>query len=756
MGSMTIKPVFDTRKLELTNKLKSVQTENYIDKIILSAETGNQFANYAISINFVDGSKNPIGIPYVFTSDYGGQTISDCFLPTGITENQSVYYQIIATKENSTNAAITDVWKSEIGHLYFKDVLSDGTGDISSDAMYSQWIDVIIDAQDLTNEMLTITDGFAVYEEFNPATEYSMYERVYYNGSTYEYTNATASSGHYPLNYASNDWWQLQALGSYINNIATTTVLPNVNPSVSRGSNQNLVDLNFSIPRAPTVGLNATSVITLNPAQSPTITNTGANGDNVYTFGLPRAVNFSIGNVVSTNAGTSASVTLDTNAAGDKSINFAIPRGYGITNITDNGNGTIKLWYGDGSSFNTPQFTNGGFGFITGGTGTSLRGVLIGNDAGNVAVAPNTVLLTNIASKSLNNYADDSGSANSYVVSIPNLTAYTAGLIVSFKAANANTGASTINCSGLGVKTIYKNVSDNLGQGDISAGQVITVVYDGTNFQVVSGSGGASGGSGIFIPYSNRTTISGGATNVASIGIAQFDKTRDMMTLYQNSTYISENNEYEITNNSHITKLSGTWSDGTVLDFNVLSLSNPETNPVVTTRVDSSFTAIADGTNSCSFEYIYYRPTLDSVFVYYQNLLLFQGTDYTIDEDNMGITLTSFTINTGETINYTFLKNVIENVNAMGLENLSDVSITNAAEGQILKYSEALSQWENVVAKDAQMLGTATTKVFSYNAQTVNENITILGTYNASAVGPITVADGYSVTVMDGGRLVII
>ena len=62
----------------------------------------------------------------------------------------------------------------------------------------------------------------------------------------------------------------------------------------------------------------------------------------------------------------------------------------------------------------------------------------------------------------------------------------TAGTTISFKAANANTGASTINVNSLGAKAIKKNGTEALVAGDLRTGTVITVVYDGTNFQMVA------------------------------------------------------------------------------------------------------------------------------------------------------------------------------------------------------------------------------------------------------------------------------
>lgn len=53
---------------------------------------------------------------------------------------------------------------------------------------------------------------------------------------------------------------------------------------------------------------------------------------------------------------------------------------------------------------------------------------------------------------------------------------------------NTNTGSSTININGLGAKTIKKNVTLNLSAGDLIANGIYRVAYDGTNFQLLSGS----------------------------------------------------------------------------------------------------------------------------------------------------------------------------------------------------------------------------------------------------------------------------
>lgn len=84
-------------------------------------------------------------------------------------------------------------------------------------------------------------------------------------------------------------------------------------------------------------------------------------------------------------------------------------------------------------------------------------------------------------------YAADSVGTDAYAVTLsPAPGAYTAGMTVSFKAGTANTGACTLNVNGLGAKTIKKDVSVDLATGEILANQIVTVIYDGTNFQILN------------------------------------------------------------------------------------------------------------------------------------------------------------------------------------------------------------------------------------------------------------------------------
>lgn len=75
---------------------------------------------------------------------------------------------------------------------------------------------------------------------------------------------------------------------------------------------------------------------------------------------------------------------------------------------------------------------------------------------------------------------------NSYTLTLsPALTAYALGQQFNVLFTNANTGAATLNINGLGAKAIKRNGSKATKVGDILAGQVFSLYYDGTDFQMV-------------------------------------------------------------------------------------------------------------------------------------------------------------------------------------------------------------------------------------------------------------------------------
>jgi hypothetical protein len=85
------------------------------------------------------------------------------------------------------------------------------------------------------------------------------------------------------------------------------------------------------------------------------------------------------------------------------------------------------------------------------------------------------------------NYAQDTGTANNYVITLSSITTtYTAGLQFQFLAANTNTANSGLNVNAQGAKAIVLNNGAATPAGTILAGSIVSVVYDGTSFQIMN------------------------------------------------------------------------------------------------------------------------------------------------------------------------------------------------------------------------------------------------------------------------------
>lgn len=80
------------------------------------------------------------------------------------------------------------------------------------------------------------------------------------------------------------------------------------------------------------------------------------------------------------------------------------------------------------------------------------------------------------------------GTATAYAyAATQTISALYDGLILTFDAHTTNSGSATLAVDGLSATTLKKFTDQNLAAGDIEIGQKVMVVYDGTNFQVLSG-----------------------------------------------------------------------------------------------------------------------------------------------------------------------------------------------------------------------------------------------------------------------------
>ena len=88
-------------------------------------------------------------------------------------------------------------------------------------------------------------------------------------------------------------------------------------------------------------------------------------------------------------------------------------------------------------------------------------------------------------------YCADSGGTDAYACNlVPAINTYTVGRRYSFKANTANTTAATLQLNSIPtpvtIKKVLGGVTTDLETNDIRVGQIVQVVYDGTNFQMQS------------------------------------------------------------------------------------------------------------------------------------------------------------------------------------------------------------------------------------------------------------------------------
>jgi len=116
-------------------------------------------------------------------------------------------------------------------------------------------------------------------------------------------------------------------------------------------------------------------------------------------------------------------------------------------------------------------------------------------------------------------FCQDAGTSGAYSCSLtPPIVGYTAGTTYWFRANTANTGSGTLNLNGLGAKTIVKQANQSLAANDIRAGQWVMVTYDGTNMQMQSQTGNASGNVSTVFGRAGAVTAQTGDYTFSQIG----------------------------------------------------------------------------------------------------------------------------------------------------------------------------------------------------------------------------------------------
>lgn len=198
--------------------------------------------------------------------------------------------------------------------------------------------------------------------------------------------------------------------------------------------------------------------------------------------------------------------------ADDAARDAGIPAPANGMMIYNTGQGVFEVYQGGAwtqlSTAASGAATEGTAGTVQLATAAALfAGTDIGGSGASVVAVPSKLAVLAQDNKYI--YASTAGVADTYTLTItPAVTAYAAGQVFLAKVHATNTGASTINVSGLGAKSIVKQGGAALEAGDLTLGEVITIGYDGTNFQLLS-----SGG--ILISKGDADVLVGGSTTDA-------------------------------------------------------------------------------------------------------------------------------------------------------------------------------------------------------------------------------------------------
>jgi hypothetical protein len=171
-------------------------------------------------------------------------------------------------------------------------------------------------------------------------------------------------------------------------------------------------------------------------------------------------------------------------------------------------------------------------------------------------------------------YSSDTGGADAYEITpSPAIASYEEGQMFAFKAANGNTGASTINVNTKGAKTIKRINGNGLSPGDIIANAIHHIRYDGSNFQLIGS---------WFLSLADDTSPQLGGTLDTNSQQVRFSKGADVASANA-LTLGTDGNYFDITGTTAITSIAS-LGVGTVIKLHfdgALTLTHHATDLVL-------------------------------------------------------------------------------------------------------------------------------------------------------------------------------
>lgn len=200
-------------------------------------------------------------------------------------------------------------------------------------------------------------------------------------------------------------------------------------------------------------------------------------------------------------------------------------------------------------------------------------------------------------------YAVATGSANAYLATlIPALSAYAEGVSLRLKINAANTGASTVNVNGLGAKSIKKSNGNAVSAGNLKAGVIYTLAFDGTSF-ILQG----EGGSGNAQPEDVRTGKTFSNDTGEQVGAAE------VVDITPSNTLVHDNAVEKIHNISTINAMVKIKESSMPYKGRVrvkYDLRSPHTDPIKA-RIYVNDSPVGVGTTHSSTTYVTYTEDIE-------------------------------------------------------------------------------------------------------------------------------------------------
>jgi hypothetical protein len=177
-------------------------------------------------------------------------------------------------------------------------------------------------------------------------------------------------------------------------------------------------------------------------------------------------------------------------------------------------------------------------------------------------------------------YFVDSGSANAKILTKQNnfrpVTTYFAGMEVSFYVLVSNTGSTTVNIDGAGVVGVRNEFGRVLGANDLTMGNMVTLIYDGTNFRIKD--------RGVNYPW-----LDTGSPRNFTMSNASGDTDHDI-ALSSGCVFAQNGKTFIYSDSTIIKRIDASWASGTGLGgrFSSVSLSPNTTYHFFVIRQDST------------------------------------------------------------------------------------------------------------------------------------------------------------------------